>query len=117
MHVLRVPAEGEGARCGVRRVPTGGEAAQGGCTTEGGSEAGGCRWWRQKKERGEGEEKRERRGEMWLTSGPYRHEASMSAKPGTKTARWSKMNGFKGWMVKDIRFLSVAGTVNANHTT
>ena len=22
MHVLRVPAEGEGARCGVRRVPT-----------------------------------------------------------------------------------------------
>ena len=58
---------------------------------------------RRKKERGRGEE---RRGEMWLTSGPHRNVASTSAKPGSKTARWSKMNGFKGWMVKDIRFWS-----------
>ena len=43
---------------------------------------------------------------MWLTSGPHRNVASTSAKPGSKTARWSKMNGFKGWMVKDIRFWS-----------
>ena len=43
---------------------------------------------------------------MWLTSGPHRNVASTSAKPGSKTARWLKMNGFKGWMVKDIRFWS-----------
>ena len=43
---------------------------------------------------------------MWLTSGPHRHVASTSAKPGNKTVRWSKMNGFKNWMIKDIRFWS-----------
>ena len=59
-------------------------------------------------ERGE-ERKREegeRRGEMWLTSEPHRNVASTSAKPGSKITRWLKMNGFKGWMVKDIRFWS-----------
>ena len=43
---------------------------------------------------------------MWLTSGLHRHVASTSAKPGNKTARWSKMNGFKSWMIKDTRFWS-----------
>ena len=45
---------------------------------------------------------------MWLTSGSHRHVASTTAKPGSKTVRWSKMNsyGFKGWMVKDTRFWS-----------
>ena len=69
---------------------------QGGCATKGGGEAATA----------EEREGRERRGEIWLTSGLHRHVASTSAKPGNKTVRCSKMNGFKGWMVKDIRFWS-----------
>jgi hypothetical protein len=44
-----------------------------------------------------GEKKKKERGEERevLIGGPHRHLASMSAKPATKTIRWSKMNGFK----------------------
>jgi hypothetical protein len=30
--------------------------------------------------------------------------AATSSKPPAKTAGWSKMNGFKNWMVEDSRF-------------
>jgi hypothetical protein len=44
-----------------------------------------------------GENKEKERGEERgvLTSGPHCHLASTSAKPDTKTIRWSKTNGFK----------------------
>jgi hypothetical protein len=37
---------------------------------------------------------------MWAR----RHVAATSAKPPAKTVGWSKMNGFKSWMVEDSWF-------------
>jgi hypothetical protein len=44
-----------------------------------------------------GEKKEKERGEERgvLTGGPHCHLVSTSAKPATKTIRWSKTNGFK----------------------
>jgi hypothetical protein len=53
--------------------------------------------WRWGERREIGEKKEKERGEERgvLTGGPHRHLASTSAKPATKTIRWSKTNGFK----------------------
>jgi hypothetical protein len=46
-------------------------------------------------------EKRERdKADMWAR----RHVVATSAKPPAKTVGWSKMNGFKSWMVEDSWF-------------
>jgi hypothetical protein len=71
-----------------------------GTTRASGGEAGAAamRLGQRRGERREiGENKEKERGEERgvLTSGPHCHLASTSAKPATKTIRWSKTNGFK----------------------
>jgi hypothetical protein len=71
-----------------------------GTTRASGGEAGAAavRLGQRRGERREiGEKKEKERGEESgvLTCGPHCHLASTSAKPATKTIRWSKWNGFK----------------------
>jgi hypothetical protein len=50
------------------------------------------------------EEKKTEREREVMTSGSHIHVSSTSAKTHSKTAGWSKLNGFVTSIVKDIRF-------------